>query len=164
MGTNPPRTEDNFTQNNQDDANQTTKDRFQNDRADCTVSACSPLPPSIKALAHWLSVKVGVVDLWIGVCPPHPRPLVAAPEIKQAFFSSDLSLYWPLSCKQPGPAFIYTVTPFSQGNLKLRLVNNLLKITHLGKELESESRFVSLPSQCPSVLGRVAPNISFMYD
>ena len=36
-------------------------------RADCAVSACSPLPASIKALAHWLSV--GGVGLWTGLCP-----------------------------------------------------------------------------------------------
>ena len=36
--------------------------------ADCAISACSPLSPSIKALAHWQSVKG--VSFWTGVCPP----------------------------------------------------------------------------------------------
>ena len=39
-------------------------------RADCAVSAYSPVPPSIKALAPFVS---GGVSLWTGVHPPCPQ-------------------------------------------------------------------------------------------
>ena len=52
-------------------------------RADCAVSACSLLPPSIKALAHWLSV--GGVSLWTGICPPLSPPSVAGFRSKANF-------------------------------------------------------------------------------
>ena len=38
-------------------------------RADCAVSACSPVPLSIKVLAHLLSV--GGISLWTDVHPSH---------------------------------------------------------------------------------------------
>ena len=56
----------NLLWNNQNDADQTTAwPNFKTTiRANCVVSTWSPLPPSIKGLAQWLSVM-----LWTGVAP-----------------------------------------------------------------------------------------------
>ena len=54
-------------------------------RSDCAVSARSPLPPSMKVLAHWLSV--GRASLWTGVCPTS----LLASEIKPTFLSTSLA-------------------------------------------------------------------------
>ena len=48
-------------------------------RADCAVSACSPLSPSIKALAHWLSVE-GSRPLDKSLPFPFPRPHNCQPQ------------------------------------------------------------------------------------
>ena len=53
-------------------------------RADCADSACRPLLPSLKALAHWLSVGSRGVSLWTGICPP-PTPLVVGLQNKANF-------------------------------------------------------------------------------
>ena len=57
--------------------------QFQDDvRADCAISAFSPIPQSIAALAHW-----GEVDSWIEVCPPRQFP---ASKIKENFIPTNL--------------------------------------------------------------------------
>ena len=53
-------------------------------RADCAVSACSSLPPSIKALAPWL----WGVELAFGQASALPR---TASKIRQTFLSSNLA-------------------------------------------------------------------------
>ena len=67
-------------------------------RADCTISACRPLPLSIKALAHWLSVQE--VSLLLSICPP-PAPLLVASIQSKAnfpFHQSHLSVgFWEVS-------------------------------------------------------------------
>ena len=55
---------------NQDDSGQTFMTNLElTVRAEGAVSACRPLPLSIKVLAHWLSV--GGVSLWTDVHPSH---------------------------------------------------------------------------------------------
>ena len=70
-------------------------------RAGCAMSACSPLPLSIKPLAHWLSVGGAGVSLWKESTSPAPR--LPASKIKQTFLSTNLPFYWLLSSDQPDP-------------------------------------------------------------
>ena len=70
-------------------------------RADCAVSACSPLPASIKALAHWLSV--GGVGLWTGLCPSPAR--LPASEIKQTSLPTNLASLLALEWRAARPHF-----------------------------------------------------------
>ena len=64
-------------------------------RADCTISACRPLPLSIKALAHRLSVQG--VSLLLGICPPPGTLLVASIQSKANFpFHQSHLVYWLL--------------------------------------------------------------------
>ena len=56
-------------------------------RADHAVFICSPLLPSIKALAPLVAIVCGGTGLWTDVCPPK----LVASEIKQTFFSTNLT-------------------------------------------------------------------------
>ena len=61
-------------------------------RANCTFSACSPLPWPIKAPAHWLSVG-GVWSWPLDIClstPYHPSGWLAS-KIKWTFLSTNLA-------------------------------------------------------------------------
>ena len=69
-----------------------------------TVSICSPLPLSIKAPVHWLSVGVAGarkrVHLWTGVCPPLLQ--LPASKIKQTFYQTCLFTgFWSTSSQTP---------------------------------------------------------------
>ena len=81
-------------------------------RGECAISACSPLPLSINALAHWLSVE----GSWpLDSCPPSPpQPQSLAFKIKQTSFLPTWPLNWLLSGKQPDPTFGYRLTSDSQ--------------------------------------------------
>ena len=78
-------------------------------RADCAVSACSPLPPSIKALAHWLSV--GGVGVWTEVCPSPPVVGIQ----NKGNFPPTWPLHWLLSGEQQNPTFGYRKMSLLQG-------------------------------------------------
>ena len=61
---------------------------------------CGPLPPSIKAPTHWLSVVD--VSIWTAVCPH--KPLVASTQDKAEFpfYKSCLSIgFWAVSSQTP---------------------------------------------------------------
>ena len=59
-------------------------------RADCTVSACSPLPQPIKALAFSLSGGGGGCESAFGQMSTLPSQLLAS-EMKQTFLSTNLA-------------------------------------------------------------------------
>ena len=84
-----------------------------NFRADCAVSACSPLPQPMKALAHWLTVR----ESWpLNRSPPSPLP-VSSIQNKADFLShqpcmcvcvcvghlvvSDSVAPWTAACQAP---------------------------------------------------------------
>ena len=73
--------------------------------ADCTVSACSPPPQSVKALALWLPVG----GAWpLDRCPPPPLiPTLSYqhPKESKLSFPPTWPLYWLLSREQPDPTF-----------------------------------------------------------
>ena len=71
-------------------------------RADCAVSACSPLPPSIKALAPWLSRRESAFGQASTLSPGcrHPKQ-------SKLSFPPTWPLYWLLSGEQPDPPFGY---------------------------------------------------------
>ena len=63
-------------------------------RANCTVSACSPLPLSIKALVHCSLDR-------------SPPPGCQPPKYSKVSFPPTWPLYWLLSSEQPDPTFSY---------------------------------------------------------
>ena len=63
-------------------------------RADCAVSACSPVPLSIKVLAHLLSV--GGISLWTDVHPSH-TPLTSI----CCLVAKYVTLCDPMECSLP---------------------------------------------------------------
>ena len=73
--------------------------------ADCTVSACSPLPQSVKALALWLPAR----GAWpLDRCPPPPlTPTLSHqhPKESKLSFPPTWPLYWLLRREQPDPNF-----------------------------------------------------------
>ena len=72
-------------------------------RADCADSVCSPLPLPIKALAHWLSVRV---SMSLDRCPPPSfPPWLPALKIKQTFLSTDLVSLLAFEQRATGPLF-----------------------------------------------------------
>ena len=72
-------------------------------RADCADSECSPLPLPIKALAHWLSVRV---SMSLDRCPPPSFPArLPALKIKQTFLSTDLVSLLAFEQWAAGPHF-----------------------------------------------------------
>ena len=75
-------------------------------RADCFVSACSPLPQPIKALAPWMS---GKGESALGQVP-FPQPPTAGIQDKANFPFHQLCLSWLLSSEQPDSSFGYTAS------------------------------------------------------
>ena len=69
-------------------------------RADCAVSACNPLPRSIKALAHWLAVGGAAFVQESAYTPRFP-----ASKIKQAFLSTSLASLLAFEQRAAGPTF-----------------------------------------------------------
>ena len=69
-------------------------------RAACAVSTCSPFPLPTK-FAHWLS---GERSQPLDRSPPS-LPQLLASKIKQTFLSTNLTLFWFLSSKQPDLTF-----------------------------------------------------------
>ena len=74
-------------------------------RADCAVSACSPLPLSMKAVVYRLSVGGGA-SLQTGVhlllpLSPNPRPGCWHPKQSKLSFTLMLHLYWLLNGAGP---------------------------------------------------------------
>ena len=69
--------------------------------ADCAVSACSPLPPSLKPLAHWLSV--GGESAFGQESPTLTLPKLPASKIKQTFLSSNLASLLVFERRAAGP-------------------------------------------------------------
>ena len=68
-------------------------------RADCAVSACSPLPPSINVLAHWLSVG-GSQPLDRG--PPSPSVASIHNKANFPFHQPCLFIgFWAVSSRTP---------------------------------------------------------------
>ena len=71
--------------------------------ADCDVSVCSPLPLSIKVLAHWCQWWVEGGGTPSDRCPPSPHQLPAS-KIKQTFLSTSLAsslAFWAVSSWTP---------------------------------------------------------------
>ena len=72
-------------------------------RADCAVSACSPLSLSVKVLPPDCQWGGGGL-IWTGVCPPHLPYQLLASKIKQTFLSTNLASllsFWAVSCQTP---------------------------------------------------------------
>ena len=86
-------------------------------RADCAVSACSPLTVSIKTFAPWLSgppLSKGV-SLWTGVHPP--PTLVAGIQNKANFPFHQPGLFigfWTASSRTPLSITLQVLTPLTQ--------------------------------------------------
>ena len=98
----------NCTLNNQDDAGQTTDNQFEDDcQSWLAISASRPLRLSIKALVT-LDASWGKVGLWTDVCH-HPHQLPAS-EIKQTFFSTDLTCLEAFEWQAAGPHLTLSVT------------------------------------------------------
>ena len=100
-------------------------------RADCAVSACSPLLLSIKALAHWL--PVGRVSLWTDVCPPPPQLL--APEIKQISLSTNLTCLLAFQQQAARPYLWVTVLQLIRGSKVLLRGTGLRPVTSRNPEM-----------------------------
>ena len=93
-------------------------------RADCAVSACSPLPLSMKAVVYRLSVGGGA-SLQTGVhlllpLSPNPRPGCWHPKQSKLSFTLMLHLYWLLNGAGPHFQFHY-VTNDKMTASKLKL-------------------------------------------
>ena len=76
-------------------------------RADCAVSACSPVPQPIKALAHWLSGQ-GESAFRQDRSLPTP-PQLPASKVKQTFLSTNLASSLSFEWWTAGPHFSVTL-------------------------------------------------------
>lgn len=117
-------------ENNQDDPGQTPMTSFKGglSRADCGGSVCSPLLPSVKALAQWLSGVLGRSWPWTGNPPP------PASKIKQTFQASLLAF------EGPDPTFSNITLPLpnlTDEGSKVKILNYSSALCYIATKQET---------------------------